>query len=160
MMKNILTYSAIIIFLSLLISCGKTTVDQEDVETGLICDNEYDIKYSDWCIQNNLKYHIAYPDILCFDSMLVSFPSLNGITHQYGNYPYKREYMFTTYFATLSAYRFENSDCRLDGDTLSYRMFVQEAELEDPEEVNVLFYFYDGPGFPVDSIDVVFRPWN
>ena len=158
-MKNIVTISTILILLSVLSSCGKTTLEQEEVETGLICD-EYSIKYSEWCIENDLKYHIAYPDILCFDSMLVSFPGLNPITHQYGNHPEKSEYMFTTYFESISAYRFENNDCTLNGESLSYLMFVQESELEDPSEVNVRFYFYEELGPPTDSMDVMFKPWN
>jgi len=133
---------------------------QNDIITGLVCDEEREYKYSEWCINNSLSYHIGYPNILCFDSMLVSLPVINPIVDLYGNFPVKDAILFTTTLAEWSGIRFENNDCLENEEMLTYQMWVEKEDLETPEEITIKFYFYDNSQFPTDSSEVLFLPWS
>lgn len=142
-----------------LISCAKETPEKDEVTTGLICAEGDEKRFSDWCIDNELNYHLGHPNILCFDSMLVAMPLLNSESKIYGNYPLRYD-PFTTMWDDLPGIRFENDDCEEGGERLTYQMWVTKADIASPDEVTVKFYFYEDGPFPSDSMDVLFYPWN
>jgi len=152
------------IFLSLLflgfISCTKETLEQEEIETGLLCDIEREMRYSEWCINSQLKYHIGYPDTLCFDSLLMSLPVTNNELHLYGNYPTKQTNVFLTTFEEWSGVRYDWSTCNINGKNIEYVIWIEIDELIDPQEVSIKMYFYEDSEFPTDSLDVLLVPWN
>lgn len=160
-MNNILVLLGFIFGIFVLTSCSKETLVKEEIETGLLCELQYERNYSEWCVNSTLNYHIGYPGITCFDSMLISFPLLNNGIDQYGNYPIKSLYLTYTYFESLELYRIDNYDCTAGDDYINYRMFVEKADLLEPSQVDVLFYFYtENQSFPTDSLVVEFKPWN
>ena len=150
-----------LILTSLLLSCSKETEMKEDIETGLLCEPDFEVNYSEWCINNFYDYHIGYPNIACYDSMLVSFPKINNGVDIYGNYPFNMTFLTFDYFSSVDLHRINTYDCTDGEDYVRFLMFIEDSEFQDPTSVNVLFYFYnENGGLPIDSSYVEFKPWE
>lgn len=161
-MKNkIHYYTSILFFLTCLFSCSDEIMIQDEVTVD-VCDNTFDVRFNKWCVDDRfLTYHIGYPDTLCFDSMIISFPLINDRVNIYAIHPYASDVGFHTYFQQTDQYRIEDLSFGFCSDTTSYYLFADRLDLESPESVNVQFIYYEeGVSGPVDSIEVEFKPWK
>jgi len=73
-MKNLIIKLSLALFLVSATACTRITEEGTDIESGLLCTPGYDLEWGDWCLRSSVKYLIGYPNIPCYDSLLISYP--------------------------------------------------------------------------------------